>query len=157
MKCIDVSKFNGIKQRSDDYCTFACIEMCLKYLNEQKITQEEIRINLGSYFRKNIPMFQIYEENFTKIYPNFKIIRFNDSNVENLIQFIKENINNRYPVIQSRFTHQKLSHAVIIICYDNVKFKYYDPGPNKVEFVQFNDYVDFLGTHRDTLIIKRII
>lgn len=45
-----MSNFRGIKQRGDYNCTFACIEMCLIYLKEQKITQEDIRNKFHAYF-----------------------------------------------------------------------------------------------------------
>lgn len=156
MKCIEMSNFRGIKQRDYYYCTYACIEMCLKYLNEQKITQEDIRNKVIPHIEDAVPMFQTYEEHFTKIFPSFQAIRFNDSNIKNLIKYIKNNIDNRYPVVQSRLTPQAESHAIVIICYDHKKFQYHDPGPNKASLIRIDDYEDFLGGHRGTLVIKRI-
>ncbi len=151
-----MSNFRGVKQRGDYNCTYACIEMCLIYLNEQKITQEDIRNKFNPYFEDGVPMFQTYEKYFTNIFPSFQAVRFNDSDVKELIKYIKKNINNRYPVIQSRLTPQRESHAIVIICYDHEKYKYYDPGPKKAIFIRIDDYEDFLGGHRGTLVIKRI-
>lgn len=157
MNCIDISKFIGIKQRGDYYCTFACIEMCLIYLNEKTITQEDLKSKFKPYFENDVPMFQTYEENFTKLFPRFEAVRFNDSDIKKLIKYIKEKIKNRIPVIQSRLTPQGDSHAILFLCYDKNKFKYHDPGPNKSNFIQIDDYEDFLGKYRGTLVLKRNI
>lgn len=84
-----MSKFIGIKQRSDYYCTFACIEMCLIYLNEKTITQEDFKSKFKPYFENDVPMFQTYEENFTKLFPRFEAVRFNDSDIKKLIKYIQ--------------------------------------------------------------------
>ena len=155
MKCIEMSNFRGIKQRDVYFCTFACIEMCLIYLNERNISQEDIKNSFTPFFEDNVPMFQTYEDYFTQIFPDFQAVRFNNSEVNELIKYIKHNVNNKYPVIQSILSSQGESHAIVILCYDNEKFIYHDPGPNKPSFIRISEYEAFLGGYRGTLVIKK--
>ena len=93
---IDLTRFINIKETRPNFCIPTTAELILKYYGENKWTRDKIYNTLT---KSQIDLsFQGFKQNFEPLLTNFEIeIQSHNSNILQLIQFVKKNINEENP------------------------------------------------------------
>jgi len=111
--------------KSVGWCAEACIQMALEYYGV-KISQKEIN-DAGKPAHSDLYMDDI-DEALNNLFVNYKSWNYSNRDLDEFIDWIKEMLNNRYPVIcgVKIYPDEKprwfLDHFVLIVGYSNTGF-----------------------------------
>jgi len=128
-KCIDIVKFQKVRQKDPLGCILVNLEIALKYYGESRYDEQElIKHTIGNALSfPNIPRLlnPILENHKIK----FKSFR---GNLRKLRRYFKKKVNKQIPILLAFNNPDGSAHTKTIICYENSHFHAYDPADGTI-------------------------
>ena len=157
MPTIDLERYPRIRQIHPIGCIPVNIENALKYFGEDNYDEYYFLAFFGSRrmppnFDQATPIFNSLIRNFEFV---FKGINDFDNSINNMIEYLKENIDNQIPVLVS-FEASGGAHIRTLIEYNDTEFIFFDPGDCQIKRFNYltDQFKDALRIDYHTLVIK---
>jgi hypothetical protein len=158
MPKINLDKFPKIAQMNPrDGCIPVNIENVLKYYGESNYCEAKllwffVGWDMRPNFDKSAPILNSVLPTFEFIFKGKKDFK---NSIENIIEYLKINIDNENPVLVS-FEAKGGAHIRTLIEYTEKEFIFFDPGDSKLKRFNYltNQFKNSLRADYHTLVIK---